>query len=230
MLSILLLFLTDTLFALSCGPHEIYIHEQWVRAYIKSDGINVAAHEKKAHCREVSRSNYFQNSTKQTFKNIRTNIKNWKADEQKIVQELILKTPKWLQDYKLTEILRGEFGGHPLNPAATIPLTRTLIIFDRFFSEVNKLAIVTHELSHIAFYDIDSSLIETFAQASGWKFPEGEKPIPPSVLLLEDSKLSVSEDMANHIEYFYTDPNHLMIKNPLAYIVIKEIVRTKEAK
>lgn len=229
MLAIFLFLFSKTSWALSCKPHEIYVREQWVRSYKKNDGTDVDAHVRQAHCRELIRSNYFQDSTKQTFKNIQTNIKKWKPEERRVVEEYLSKVPAWLRKYKLVEILRGDIGGHPLNPAATIPLTKTLIVFDRFFSETNKLSIITHELSHIAFYDIDTRLIENFAQVSGWRFPDGGKPIPPAKLLLADSKFSVSEDFANHIEYFYSDPNQLMLMNPLSYIVIKEIVRTREA-
>ncbi len=63
-------------FALPCEPYEIYIREQWIDAYTKLDGTKVTAHSRNAHCREIERSNYFQDSTKQRFKNIKPRIKN----------------------------------------------------------------------------------------------------------------------------------------------------------
>jgi len=105
--------------------------------------------------------------TMQTFKNIKTNIKKWNPQEKKILEGHLENLPAWLKKYKLTEILRGDIGGNPLNPAAAIPLTKTLLIFDHFFKSPNKQDIIIHEISHIAIYDIDPDTIEEFSRASG---------------------------------------------------------------
>jgi hypothetical protein len=76
MAAIFFFLLTTAAFALQCEPYEIYIREQWIDSYTKLDGTKVSAHSRNAHCREIERSNYFQDSTNQKFTNIKPKIKN----------------------------------------------------------------------------------------------------------------------------------------------------------
>lgn len=218
---IFLILFSSLVFAGPCGPHEIYVREQWIKAYTKSDGAKVSAHTRAAHCREIERSNYFQDSTNQTFKGIKTTIKKWTGEERKIIEDHLGKLPSWLKRYKLTEVLRGNIGGNALNPAATRTLTRTLILFDKFFESSNKQDIINHEISHIAIYAIDPDLIEAFSKASGWRKDKNGNRVPPQKLLQEDSAHEVSEDFANHIEAYYASREKLMLFNPLSFVIIQ---------
>jgi hypothetical protein len=225
-----LLLFTLTAYALPCEPYEIYIREQWIDAYTKLDGTKVSEHPRDAHCRGIERSNYFQDSTNQTFKNIKPKIKKWDAIEKKIVQENLALLPPWLSKYYLAETLRGDIGGSPKNPAASVSLTRTLLIFDQFFKENDKRAVIIHEMAHIALPSIDPELKLEFALSSGWKFNEKNELIPPSNLLMPDSKDSINEDLTNYIEAFYTDSNRLMTFNSLSFLAVKKIIESKENK
>jgi hypothetical protein len=40
---IFLILFSSLAFAELCGPHEIYVREQWINAYPKSDGTKVSA-------------------------------------------------------------------------------------------------------------------------------------------------------------------------------------------
>jgi hypothetical protein len=226
--AILLLLFSTAIFASVCGPHEIYVREQWVDAYTKLDGTKVTAHSRNAHCREIERSNYFQDSTKQRFKNIKPRIKKWNDTEKKVVQENLALLPPWLSKYYLAEILRGDVGGSPKNPAASFVSTRTLLIFDRFFKEKDKRSIVIHEMAHIAFPSIDPVLKLEFIHASGWTIDSEFKPVAPQKLLIPDSKDSIDEDFSNYLETFYIDQARLMTFNPLAFLAIKKIIESKE--
>ncbi|HXH31113.1 MAG TPA: hypothetical protein VNJ01_09905 [Bacteriovoracaceae bacterium] len=225
---IFLLLLISTAFALPCGPHEIYIREQKIEAYTKLDGTKVTAHPRDAHCREIERSNYFQDSTNQKFIKIRPRIKKWTASEKKIVQENLALLPPWLSKYHLQEVLRGDIGGHPDNPAASVVPTRTLLIFDQFFKEKDKRAIVIHEMAHIASRSIDPALVIEFSRASGWTVNDNFEPVPPQKLLIPDSQNSINEDLTNHIEVYYTDLPRLMTSNTLAFLTMKKIIESKE--
>jgi len=225
---ILLFLIISSAFAFPCGPHEIYVREQLIKAYTKNDGTKVAAHSRKAHCRELTRINYFLNETKQIFKGVKTNIKKWSPEEKKIVEEHLAKLPFWLKKYALSEILRGDIGGNALNPAAAIPLTKTLIIFDRFFKSSNKQDIISHEISHIAIYEIDPETIATFSRASGWVKNDDGTRTPPSKLLFNDSENSISEDFANHVEVYYSSRERMLTFNPLSFLVIQQIIQSKE--
>jgi hypothetical protein len=101
---ILFVLFLSLAFAGPCGPHEIYVREQWIKAYTKNDGTKVSAHSRDAHCRGLTHFNYFQDSTKQTFKGIKTTLKKWTVEERKIIEDHLEKLPPCLKQYKLTEI------------------------------------------------------------------------------------------------------------------------------
>lgn len=225
---IFLFLFTTIAFAIPCRPYEIYIREQWIDSYTKLDGTKVSAHSRDAHCREIERSNYFQDSTNQKFTNIKPKIKKWNATEKSIVQENLALLPLWLSKYNLTEILRGDVGGNLKNPAASIAPTRTLLIFDRFFKEQDKRAVIIHEMAHIALPSIDPELVIEFSRASGWTVNDNFELVPPQKLLIPDSQGSINEDLTNHIEVYYTDQAKLMTFNPFSFLVIKRIIESKE--
>jgi hypothetical protein len=219
---------TASVFAITCKPDEIYIREQLIDGYKKVDGTKVSSHSRDAHCRQIKKTNHFQDSTNQKFTNIEPKIKRWNQSEKTIVQENIGALPPWLSKYHLAEIIRGDIGGHPKNPAANVASTRTLIIFDRFFREENKRAVIIHEMAHIAFQTIDPIHKVEFVQASGWTVDDNFEPRSPQKLLKPDSIYSIEEDFSNYVEAFYVDQTQLMTFNPLAFLVIKKIIESKE--
>ncbi len=159
----------------------------------------MSAHARDAHCRQIERSNYFQDSTNQKFRNIKPKIKRWNQSKKNIVQDNLAVLPPWLSKYHLAEIIRGDIGGHPKNPAANVASTRTLVIFYRFFREENKRAVIIHEIAHIAFQSIDPINKLEFIQASGWTVGDNFEPVPPEKLLMPDSQDSIDEDFSNYV-------------------------------
>jgi len=231
MTAILFLLFSTVIFASVCSPHEIYVRKQWIESYNKTDGTNVSAHSWKAHCRELTRFNYYQDSTTQTFKKIKTNIKKWKPEEKNVVDEYLAKLPKWLKNYRLGEELRGDVGGNAHNPAAGIPLTRTLIIFDKFFEAPDKLAVLIHEVGHLSILDLTNEEMAGFAKSSGWIIDRKKNiKIPPKVLIIPDSSESVSEDYANHIELYYSNATLLKKLNSASFSFIERIIKKRESK
>lgn len=228
MLVIFLLLSVTAVLGLPCKPHEIYIREQTISSYTKLDGTQVSTHLRDAHCRQIEERNYFQDSTTQKFISFKPKIKKWTVDEKKIVEENLALLPAWLRRYHLKEILRGDLGGHPLNPAASIVPTRTLLIFDRFFKEKNKRAVIIHEMAHIALPNSDPDKVIEFSQVSGWTVNDQFEPVPPQKLLMPDSLNSINEDLTNHIEVYHIDPTRLMAFNPLAFLAVKKIVESEE--
>lgn len=226
---ILSILFSTALFAQVCGPDEIYVREQWIDSYKRTDGTKVSAHFRKSHCRELALLNYFQDSTKQAFKGIKPTIKKRTVKEKKIIEDHLERLPPWLKKYKLTEILRGDIGGNVLNPAAAIPLTKTLLIFDQFFKAKNQLDILIHELSHIALHNIDPQLAIKFATSSGWRLERNKRPVPPQKVIMPDSSKSAGEDFANQIEIFHSNPEKLFQFNPQTFQIIKDLIRSEEA-
>lgn len=214
---ILLLFITYTLlttaFSQTCGPDEIFIREQRVTQYSKEDGTRVKAHDREAHCRQIQVHNYFKDKTSQRFKNIEPNLKPWKVKEKEIIEKLMAQLPEWLKKYTIASLLRSTSGAFD-NPAYTINQTRTIILSDAFFKSPTKLDILTHEVAHLAISDFTEEIKE-FWQLSGWiHIKELQIKIPPSKLIINDSKESISEDFANHIEVYHFNPSYLKSFNP----------------
>lgn len=159
---ILVLVLLRPLAALACLPNEVHIRKQWINTYTKEDGTKVSAHSRSEHCRVIIGHNYFQDSSSKKFKGIK-NFKKWKESEKALLDKNLGELPSWLKKYKLTEVLRADTqDGNPDNPAMTIPATKTLIVFDKFFSRSNKQNVIVHELAHIAVWDIDPVALKAF--------------------------------------------------------------------
>jgi hypothetical protein len=214
----------------ACEPNEIHVREQWINSYVKLDGTVVSAHARAEHCREIEINSYFQDKSSKKFANLQTKFKAWKKNEKEALNSILDGLPLWLKKYKLAEILRGSImKNNPKTPAAAIPFSKTLIIFDSFYKEKNKRDIVIHELSHVAVYDIDPVTLKSFFVASGWSYSEGEDPIPPPKVLLPDSSNSRSEDFANHVEMYYSNPAMLKSFNSKAFEVLEKIIKTKES-
>ncbi len=93
------------------------------------------------------------------------------ARRKKLVDDAIKKIPEWLKQYILAETLRGDTDG-TINPASSIALTKTLIVFDKFFQSTNKVQIITHEVAHLTVLDLTEKELKDFAAALGWLIKE----------------------------------------------------------
>lgn len=211
----------------ACLENEAYIKEQWIRPYVRNDGIFVTGHNRTSHCREIN--NYtFEDQSNKKFKGIKTKFKKWKQNEKELVINLIKNLPPWLSRYKISEVLRANHQiGNPKNPAAIHPATRELIVFDNFFNEKNKSSILIHEIAHIAVINIKEehySLLIDFFQSNGWTYQIGTQPIPPKYVIIKDSVDSPSEDFANSVEVYYSSPEKLKKFNINSFNILEKII------
>ncbi len=215
----------------ACLPFEIYIRSQKVNSYHRADGTFVREYYRGGYCRDLPRENYFADSTAQAFKSISPKIKKWTPAEKALVTKHISLLPQWLANYALQEVLRADTDGTS-NPASSIPLTKTMLIFDSFFKNKDQRYIILHELAHIALWDLEASRVEEFAKTSGWNINVTRNSsitrIPPVKLLLPDSAESISEDFANHVELYYSSPQRLKAHNLKSYQCIDKIIKQKE--
>lgn len=226
---ILFLILLNPFAVLACLPNEIHIREQWIKPYTKEDGTAVSAHLRSEHCREIEVVNYFQDSSSKKFKRIK-NFKKWKESEKSLLNKNLEDLPFWLKKYKFTEVLRADVQeGNPNNPAMTIPATKTLIIFDKFFTVPNKQAVIVHELAHVATWDIDPVTLKLFFLARDWKYREAGKIVPPVKIMIPDSQNSPGEDFANSVELYYSDRSRLKNFNLKSFQILEEIIQAKES-
>jgi hypothetical protein len=221
----------NPLLGLACLPSEIHVREQWINTYIKKDSTKVSSHLRSEHCREVKGHRYFQDSSNEEIIGLKTEFKAWKENEKNILNKEIENLPEWLKKYRLSKIIRAtEEKGNPHNPGMTIPATKTLIIFDKFFSLSNKREVILHEMAHIAAWDIDPIILRSFFLARGWKYGNLGEISPPKKLLTTDSKFSPSEDFANSVELYYSNKSRLKDFNLKSFQLLDEIIKSKENK
>lgn len=222
-------FMPLSLFA--CLPHEIYIKSHHVESYRRSDGTFVKEHFRSGHCRDLPRSNFFADKSSQTFKNISPIIKKWTNSEKTLVLRQVSLLPPWLAKYAVKEFLRADSDGTS-NPASSIPLTKTILIFDSFFKHNDQRHVILHEMAHIALWDLAVSQVQEFASASGWVIKTSKtlsiNRTPPRKLLLPDSSESISEDFANHVEIYYSSQQQLKAHNSKSYQFIDKLIKQKE--
>lgn len=223
---VLVMLLASPQLVYACLPHEIYIRSHEVNSYQKTDGTKVREFHRSGHCRELQRSNYFRDSSSQKFKGISPRLKKWSETEKTLITKQMSLLTSWPANYKISEMLRTDTDG-TLNPASSIPFTKTILIYDAFFKHDDKKHIIIHELAHIALWDLEKTQVEEFARVSGWDI-SGVQRTPPKKVLLSDSVEGISEDFANHIEVFYSSPDRLKVHNPKSYQFIEKLIKQKE--
>ena len=228
----LFIFLTTLFCSLevySCRVDEIFVTGHHVKEYVRLNGVKVESYYRKSYCRKIERLNYFSNKDTKLSKKFKTKFKKWKKIERKLIEDLLKELPPWLKKYKLRKILRSSvIQGQINNPALIIPSSKTMIISDNYFKRKNQKGILIHEMSHIGVLDIDPILLLKFLKVGGWSYTKGSNPSPPDKVIMDDSVDSPSEDFANWVELYYTDPKKLKTFNDKQYQVLNTIIRIME--
>lgn len=226
------IFLVTLIYSLevySCGVDEIFITVHHVEGYVRLDGVQVESYYRKSYCRKIEKFNFFTDQDSNLSKVYKIKFKKWKKSEHKLIEDLLSQLPPWLKKYKLSKILRSSIiQGEARNPALIIPNTKILIISDNFFARKNKKAVFIHEISHVGVFDVDPNLLLRFFKAGGWSYTNGSNPSPPSKVIMDDSTDSPSEDFANWVELYYTNPKNLKTFNEKQYQVLNEIITIME--
>lgn len=163
---------------------------------------------RKAHCREIHRHSRqivasLKSPTVSTHPQSSGALK-WSDEE----IETLLRAYSAVSDrfslYFPSQIYRVRHFGSPLNPAAFDSTTKEMWLTDTFFRAPDKVRILHHEMAHLLFNKLSREQRKDFALRSGWKVKNGT-PEAPLKLLLPDSAHSVSEDFANHVEWWLHD-------------------------
>lgn len=227
--SILLVSLLASVNVYSCGVDEIFITGHHVTGYIRSDGVKFDSYYRESHCRKIKKFKYFSSNDSDLAQKYKTKFKAWKETEQKLIEDLLKKLPPWLRRYQLGKILRSSvIQGQVKNPALIIPKSKTMIISDNYFKRKNQKGILIHEMSHIGVLDVDPHLLLKFFKAGGWSYTKGRNPSPPDKVIMDDSVDSPSEDFANWVELYYTNPKKLKTFNKNQYQALKRIITIME--
>lgn len=85
--------------------------------------------------------------------------------------------------------------------------SKDIVLYDLAFRHRDSLArIVAHELSHVIYEELSGEDRASFRQAAGWIEHESKKgaykAADDKVFIESDSRHSISEDFANHIEHY----------------------------
>ncbi|MDC0980250.1 hypothetical protein OAQ84_00795 [Bdellovibrionales bacterium] len=86
--------------------------------------------------------------------------------------------------------------------------------------------VLSHELSHALFRSLSENDKRDFILSADWGIEKKNKkayifPKTNKVFIQEDSRDSIDEDFANHLEYYLFKPKFLKLKSPEAFQWIK---------
>lgn len=205
---------------------------QWwqtkVRAAIipkhQRQGHTVSKHPRQEHCRERWNGadryiNQFKDDPIPGWSNKGETFKKWSRTEIQTVLEILPKLPYWTKIEQYT-FRRADKSIHKDNPATSELTTKTIVLYDKFFTYRDKLGAVGHEASHFLFPSLSSGDLATFADLSGWDVEVKSDKIyvlPPKKPLQADSVLNKEEDFTNYMELYISNPRKLKEQNSKMY-------------
>jgi len=210
-----------------CQLWQFKVRAHPVSDYIKKDGTQVISYKQDTYCKEKWRGADFWGHKFKT----KEGYKKWVAEEIKNVLALLADLPQFFKYLPLEIFLRGDKSKISGNPASSIPVNKEIILYDDFFKSKNRSDILIHEFAHIFFSQDKKKWGNSIFQCSGWelgKFELKQKVIlliPPKKVILEDSKIGLEEDFANHFEKYFSSPKKYKGKYPECYKMMKEIIR-----
>jgi hypothetical protein len=154
-------------------------------------------------------------------------FKNWTQLEKETVLKYLSEQPTLFRNLSGVTFLRGVKSIYDKNPGAAVKKLNAIAVYDEFFSSNKKSQILSHEISHLYIHEQDREEVVTLVYFMGWREETETKnltrlshhsPLKPN------SSNDVSEDLADHFEYFLHHPNVLEIKNKQAFDYIQKIM------
>lgn len=213
----------------SCSSGKHWVSAHFRRAYKRHNGTFVKASNVKAYCRQNPKG---YEKWHQSTSNARPKVwgykkeksKKWKVEELQRFYDAISVVPDKLinlKNIKIYRMARSIFKGNP----ATSNFGE-ITLYDEAFTYRDSLAqIITHELSHALYEKLNYKETESFRLSAGWVedlLIEGAlTTVKDKKFIQPDSKISISEDFANHIEYYLFKNKLLEKESPTAFQWIK---------
>lgn len=225
----ILLFMTLMLsgkisFADECSKGEYWVNPHFRNSYIKYDGTVVRATTVRGYCRANPRG---YEKWHQKLSNERPGFwgykseksKKWTTEEVERVYEALSSFPDQLLSLNKVEIYRMGRSKADGNPATSNG--NDVVLYDSAFKhKIPTERILAHELSHPLYYTLNPNQREDFARSARWKKIENTKAWvarKDKVYFEEDSRVSLVEDFANHIEYYLFKNEFLKESAPEAF-------------
>jgi hypothetical protein len=180
-------------------------------------GYKVSAHEKGEFCRNRwTYADFFIQNIKDTAEaqvTLDEKVKPWTKTEKIVLLQELAKTSE-VYEMKNYHFYRSNMDAYAPNPAVSYPLTRSIVLFDKFFIVAKKDDILVHESGHYLFSKLSKLDSKEFDDASGGTTMIIQKVkirVPPKKLIKPDSSESLDEDFSNYLEIHYS--NKALLKN-----------------
>ena len=229
-----LLFSTITLASpLPCTIWQTQVEAHPVKPYKNKDGtLVIKKGETDEHCRlkypktEKWQTQFFDGALP-GWPIPKEKFKSWTQSEKELVLKFLSEQPQALRTLNDVTLLRGSKSKFKNNPDTTTKALNAIAFYDNFFSSVEKLRILSHELSHLYLHNLNPEKLANLVSELGWRQEGKENSLVRLAnysLLKPDSAQSITEDIANHLEDFLHDQVNLRKKFPERYKLIQDIV------
>lgn len=205
---IILLFIFGSVgaaYASECPVGHFPVRSHPRNAYMKTNGTAVSATQVKEQCRPYRTLKKLEpNFTTQAPKNWPNpseKFKVWIKFEEIKIRAILEKLPKSITNIGKITFLRSTEKSP--NPSVSNSEKQIIVINDSIVSH-DLSRVLSHELAHIYWDSLDSSLKEEFQSAAEWEVSRDKKSISllRNKVEIQDSYLGPHEDFSNLIELF----------------------------
>jgi hypothetical protein len=191
--------------ASKCPEGHFPVRSHPRNAYTKTDGTAVSATQVKEQCRpyrtlKKPEPNFTTKSPK-NWPKPNEKFKDWTEEEKIKIRSILEKLPKSITNIGKITFLRSTEKSP--NPSVSNSENQIIVIYDSVSSH-NLSRVISHELAHIYWDSIDSTLQENFQTAAEWKISKDSKTISlkRKNVTIQDSYLGPHEDFSNLVELF----------------------------
>jgi len=195
----------STSYASKCPEGHFPVRSHPRNAYTKTDGTAVSATQVKEQCRPYKtlkkpEPNFTTHAPK-NWPNPNEKFKIWSKEEEFKIRSILEKLPKSITNIGNITLLRSAEKSQ--NPSVSNSENQIIVIYDSVASH-DLSRIISHELAHIYWDSIDSTLQKNFQTAADWKISKDNKTISlkRKNITIQDSYLGPHEDFSNLIELF----------------------------
>lgn len=224
LLMVILLLAGSFSFAAECPKGEYWVSPHFRNGYVRYDGTVVRATTVSGHCRTNPRGyekwhQRLSNERPSFWGYTNEKSKKWTTEEVERVYDAISILPQQLLDLGKVEIYRMVQSNTEGNPATSNG--NDVVLYDSVFKhKIPMERILAHEFSHPLYYTLNPNQREDFARSARWKKIENTKAWvarKDKIYFEEDSRVSLVEDFANHIEYYLFKNESLKESAPEAF-------------
>lgn len=215
-----------------CSIWEFIVRSHEVQAYERKDGTKISEGKKKDFCKNKfpkveSWQNRFTDGKIAGWPNKSEDFKNWTQLEKETVLKYLSEQPTIYRNISGVTFLRGSKSIYNKNPGAAVKRLNAISLYDEFFISNKKSQILSHEISHLHIYEHNREEINKLVYLMGWREETETKNLvrfTKSQPLKPNSLHDVSEDLANHFEFYLHNPKELNVKSKQAHECIQNIM------